>query len=314
MNPRLMVTTMVSPSQGNSSISSPLFDSEPVAPHVGPFPKTPWLDVWRRHFPSGELAIVSSDDTLIPLILEDNTVTFAGHADVTDYHTPLGPHVVEVLGAWIQDLPGGTRLVFDSLPLEAATVVRTAIELASIELTEQVHEVAAVMTLGNSREDWLATLSKKQRHEVRRKRRRFEEHFGEPVLSTIVGRDSVATFAAMHRKAFGDKGTFMTDGMEAFFADLHSHAGATMSALQTASGDIAAMAFGFFEPDGYYLYNSALEPMFAEGAPGVVLLDLLIEHVIDNGLRLFDFLKGDEVYKFRMGATARDLFVIEATT
>ncbi|GBE24928.1 hypothetical protein BMS3Bbin02_01210 [bacterium BMS3Bbin02] len=305
---------MVDLSADDSLASSHLFDSEPVAPHVGPFPKTPWLDVWRRHFPSGDLAIISSDDTLIPLILENNTVTFAGHADVTDYHAPLGPHVVEVLGAWIRDLPDGTRLVFDSLPLEAATVVRKAVERASIEPTERVHEVAAVMTLGDSRHDWLAALSKKQRHEVRRKRRRFEEHFGEPTLSTVTGRDSVATFAAMHRKAFGDKGTFMTDTMEAFFADLHKYSGATMSALRAASGDIAAMAFGFFEADGYYLYNSALEPTFAEGAPGVVLLDLLIEQVIDSGLHRFDFLKGDEVYKFRMGATARDLFVIEATT
>lgn len=298
----------------HAALATPLFGAEPVASHVGPFPKAPWLDVWRRHFPAGELEIIASEDTLIPVVVNDNTVTFAGHGDVTDYHSPLGPHVVDVLGSWIQQLPKGTRLVFDSLPQEAAVVVRKAVEAASLEVTERVHEVAAVMTLGESRDDWLASLSKKQRHEVRRKRRRFVEHFGEPSLSTVTGRDGVGIFAEMHRKAFGDKGEFMTDNMEAFFAGLYDDADATMCALRTASGDIAAMAFGFFEADGYYLYNSALEPQFAEGAPGVVLLDLLIEHVIDNGQLVFDFLKGDEVYKFRMGASARDLFVIEATT
>jgi len=305
---------MVDPISANTLMASPLFDATPVAPHVGPFPKTPWLDVWRRHFPAGELELVSSDDTLIPVIIDGNTVTFAGHADVTDYHTPLGTQVAEVLGSWVEKLPTGMRLVFDSLPREAATVVREAIEAASLDATERVHEVAAVMTLGSSRDEWLASLSKKQRHEVRRKRRRFVEHFGEPTLTTVTGHDSVTTFAQMHRKAFGDKGEFMTQDMEAFFAGLYERADATMCALRTASGDIAAMAFGFFESDGYYLYNSALEPEFAEGAPGVVLLDLLIEHVIDQGIQVFDFLKGDEVYKFRMGATARDLFVVEATT
>ncbi len=305
---------MVDPISANTRMASPLFDAAPIAPRVGPFPKTPWLDVWRSHFPSGELELVSSDDTLIPMIIDGNTVTFAGHADVTDYHAPLGPQVVEVLGSWVEKLPTGMRLIFDSLPREAAVVVREAVEAASLDATERVHEVAAVMTLGSSRDEWLASLSKKQRHEVRRKRRRFVEHFGEPTLTTVTGHDSVTTFAQMHRKAFGDKGEFMTQDMEAFFAGLHEHAGATMCALRTASGDIAAMAFGFFEPDGYYLYNSALEPEFAEGAPGVVLLDLLIEHVIDQGIQVFDFLKGDEVYKFRMGASARDLFVVEATT
>lgn len=305
---------MVDPISANTRMASPLFDAVPIAPRVGPFPKTPWLDVWRSHFPSGELELVSSDDTLIPMIIDGNTVTFAGHADVTDYHAPLGPQVVEVLGSWVEKLPTGMRLIFDSLPREAAVVVREAIEAASLDVTERVHEVAAVMTLGSSRDEWLASLSKKQRHEVRRKRRRFVEHFGEPTLTTVTGHDSVATFAQMHRKAFGDKGEFMTQDMEAFFAGLHERADATMCALRTASGDIAAMAFGFFESDGYYLYNSALEPEFAEGAPGVVLLDLLIEHVIDQGIQVFDFLKGDEVYKFRMGASARDLFVVEATT
>ncbi len=305
---------MVDPISANTRMASPLFDAAPIAPRVGPFPKTPWLDVWRSHFPSGELELVSSDDTLIPMIIDGNTVTFAGHADVTDYHAPLGPQVVDVLGSWVEKLPTGMRLIFDSLPREAAVVVREAIEAASLDLTERVHEVAAVMTLGSSRDEWLASLSKKQRHEVRRKRRRFVEHFGEPTLTTVTGHDSVTTFAQMHRKAFGDKGEFMTQDMEAFFAGLHERAGATMCALRTASGDIAAMAFGFFESDGYYLYNSALEPEFAEGAPGVVLLDLLIEHVIDQGIQVFDFLKGDEVYKFRMGASARDLFVVEATT
>jgi len=42
-----------------------------------------------------------------------------------------------------------------------------------------------------------------------------------------------------------------------------------------------------------------------------VLLALLIEDAIMQGMAVFDFLKGDEVYKFRLGARRRPLYVIE---
>ena len=38
----------------------------------------------------------------------------------------------------------------------------------------------------------------------------------------------------------------------------------------------------------------------------------MIETAIEEGLPRFDFLKGDEVYKFRLGAEERPLFRLEA--
>ncbi|MCH7668436.1 MAG: GNAT family N-acetyltransferase [Acidobacteria bacterium] len=297
-----------------SPFDNPVFAAQPAAQLLGPFPHAPFLRAWREHFPAGDLVVLANNDSLVPLVFEDGRVSFAGHRDVTDYHSPLGPTAVDLLADWIGALPRGTSLVFDSLPDEAAAVVMKAIEATGLTPTKRIHEVAAVMTLGDSRDEWLATLSKKQRHEVRRKRRRFAEAFGEPRLVTVSGADAVATFAKMHRNTIGEKGVFMTEQMAAFFHGLHADSGATITTLLGADERPAAMAFGFFESDAYYLYNSALEPSFAEGAPGVVLLDLLIEHVIEMGVHRFDFLKGDEPYKFRMGATARDLYEVEAAT
>ena len=297
-----------------SPFDNPVFAAQPAAQLLGPFPHAPFLRAWREHFPAGDLVVLANNDSLVPLVFEDATVSFAGHRDVTDYHSPLGPTAVDLLAEWIGTLPRGTSLVFDSLPDEAAAVVMKAIEATGLTPTKRIHEVAAVMTLGDSRDEWLSTLSKKQRHEVRRKRRRFAEAFGEPRLVTASGVDAVAAFAKMHRNTTGEKGAFMTEQMAAFFGDLHAHSGATITTLVGADERPAAMAFGFFESDAYYLYNSTLDPSFAEGAPGIVLVDLLIEQVIKKGARRFDFLKGDEAYKFRMGATARELYDVEATT
>jgi len=61
----------------------------------------------------------------------------------------------------------------------------------------------------------------------------------------------------------------------------------------------------------YYLYNSASDPAVGHASPGVVLVSALFEDRIARGTRIFDFLKGDEPYKFRYGARPRPLFLLE---
>ena len=51
----------------------------------------------------------------------------------------------------------------------------------------------------------------------------------------------------------------------------------------------------------------------ASASPGVVLVASMIESQIEREAKVFDFLKGDERYKFRMGAESRPLYVIEGT-
>ena len=62
-------------------------------------------------------------------------------------------------------------------------------------------------------------------------------------------------------------------------------------------------AYAYFSLDGVvYLYNSGYNPgMHASLSPGWVLLAQLIEHVIESGHTRFDFMRGDEDYKYRFG-------------
>jgi len=55
------------------------------------------------------------------------------------------------------------------------------------------------------------------------------------------------------------------------------------------------------------------EQGLADALPGVVLVHELIESAIASGRTRFDFLKGDETYKVRLGAAARQLFTLEGT-
>ena len=119
-------------------------------------------------------------------------------------------------------------------------------------------------------------------------------------------------FVTMHRAALGEKGAFFDDAMASFFAALLDLDGAALDLLTAGDGTPVAAAFGFEEPDAYYLYNSAFDPDLGKVSPGVVLVDRMIEQAIAAGRARFDFLKGDEAYKFRMGAEARPLFRVEA--
>ena len=73
-----------------------------------------------------------------------------------------------------------------------------------------------------------------------------------------------------------------------------------------------AAAFGFESNDAYYLYNSAYAPDAARLSPGIVLVAALVRSAVRSGRRRLDFLKGDERYKFDLGAEPRPLYRVTA--
>ncbi|MEA3510654.1 MAG: GNAT family N-acetyltransferase, partial [Actinomycetota bacterium] len=87
-------------------------------------------------------------------------------------------------------------------------------------------------------------------------------------------------------------------------------AGAAVDLLSVAGTPVAA-AFVFTDTDALYLYNSSYAEDASDTSPGIVLLTSMIERSIDDGVRRFDFLKGDEQYKYRLGAIDRPLTVVQ---
>ncbi len=286
-------------------------EGEPAAPRTGPFPFRPFLEtVWKhRTDRTSELVLATTKDSAVALaVSEGGLVQFAGEADLTDYHSPIGTDTADLLAVALSE-QGGKAFRFDSLPLEATTGVALALDNLGAHATVTEHEGTAVLDLPPTFDEWLMGIGKKERHEVRRKRRRFEAEFG-PAKIVPGDPDSFTAFCSMHRESDGAKGAFMTDAMEQYFSDLVSNAGAVVHAL-VCEGRTLATAFGWETDDGYYFYNSAFDPSAAFASPGVVLFSSMIEAEILRGAKVFDFLKGDESYKFRHGAGARPLFVVE---
>lgn len=292
----------------HEDLDGPALDLAPLAAAVGPFPGRDFLGVWAGHR-GIDVMVVEAGEAALTLWDDAGVIRFAGEADLTDYHSPLGADPTGLVAGLRTVLGTGTRVHFDSMPQEAADAVVRGLAESGTDVSPARHEIAAVLDLPGSRDAYLAGLGSKQRHEVRRKRRRFVDAFGDAELRRRS--DAFGAFVDLHRCAPGDKGEFMTDPMARFFEALLDK-GFVLDVLETPSGDLAAAAFAYEDDDAYYLYNSAFDPEAYHASPGVVLVDMLIEQAIEAGKPRFDFLKGDEVYKFRLGAAERPLFEVEA--
>ncbi|MFV1999147.1 MAG: GNAT family N-acetyltransferase [Acidimicrobiia bacterium] len=285
-------------------------DLEPLAPETGPFAQRPFLEtVWRhRDDARSELLIELIPRGAVALALSNGHIEFAGQENLTDYHSPLGSAGVAAVVNAIVRLSGHS-FSLDSLPHTVALSIATGLEESGVSARIDRHETVSILSLPESYDEWLTSIGKKERHEVRRKRRRFEAEFGK-IAVVRQGIEALDGFCRMHRSSRGDKAAFMTGDMQDYFGDLMRHANASIHTLVCDSVPRAS-AFGFETEPGFYYYNSAYDPDAALSSPGIVLLAALIEDQIERGAATFDFLKGGERYKIKHGAEPRPLFTID---
>jgi CelD/BcsL family acetyltransferase involved in cellulose biosynthesis len=172
-------------------------------------------------------------------------------------------------------------------------------------------EVCPVLDLapGTDFEGYLATLGKKERHEVRRKVRRAEAA-GD--VGFARSEDPIAdldAFVDLHQKRWGVDGLFpATPGgaqSRAFFRGLFENcARGGLIALHFLTVDGRRIAAGIWFDDGetLYFYNAGVDPEARDLSPGVILVARAIEVALRGGRSRFDFLRGDEPYKYGWGA------------
>ncbi|MEX2653479.1 MAG: GNAT family N-acetyltransferase [Acidimicrobiia bacterium] len=286
----------------------------PRAPATGPFARAPFLSAVTAL--TGETpTTVTNDSSAIIVVETDGEIRLAGDSDLTDYHCPLGSEVKSAVAFLVDAADPGTRFRFDSLPGDAATEIADAFAATGVEASATEHTVAAVVDISSGYDEYLAAIGKKQRHEVRRKQRRYVDAVGELIHEVHTDEGwALEEFFRLHRLSDGEKGSFMTPVREDFFRTLIGQPGWRLDVLRSPDSDDTATAclFSYVDDEGVYLYNSSYDRGLSDASPGVAIVGSMIEQACREGLARFDFLKGDEVYKFRLGAVARPLFEVVA--
>ena len=192
-------------------------------------------------------------------------------------------------------------------------LVQTA-ENRECKVSTSSEDITLELDLPATWEDYLGLLNGKQRHEIRRKFRRLDEA-GDVNLRVVEDAAEIPqhmpTFFELFKMSSNEKAAFMTEQMTSFFQAL---AGATARSkilklyiLELNAAPVAiSMCFDFNST--LHLYNSGFDPRFTSLSVGLLCKVLSIKDAIQSGRRKYDFLKGAETYKYRLGGSEVPLY------
>lgn len=291
-----------------------------------------WLQTVRRHLDQEGVAkvFIALEDQnivgIVPMALEDKvdkggpSARMLGPHHVCDYQDlVVAPgYEVSVTAALLDHLKNLGMEYVSLRTLRSDGRLYQAVDQLAEEnrLTVQWEpdEVTFEIDLPQDWDGYLMQLSGKQRHEVRRKIRRLEA--GGPYLYRMISHDTdldrdVDIFLDLFKKNREDKAEFMDDVMEDYFKDLIRFM-ADLDMLRLGILEVedqpSSSVLCFDYQGTRYLYNSGYDQSYDDLSVGILSKVFSIRDAIDNGMRCYDFLKGEEVYKGRIGGRQQPLF------
>jgi CelD/BcsL family acetyltransferase involved in cellulose biosynthesis len=286
----------------------------------------PWLEAWWREFGSEAelyLGAVRQGGVIIgiaPLLLWGAEASFIGSADVCDYldFVIVPGREIDFFNILLNDLRQRGISLLNLKPLRPhSTVLSHLVDIArhsKYEVSCKTEDVSLELDLPPTWQGYLGTLTQKQRHEVRRKLRRLREA-GDVNYRIIEdsgsASQSMTIFLKLFRESRQDKAIFLTARMESFFTSLANamaQAGLLklgileLDALPTA----AVMCFDY--NNVVFLYNNGYLSEYSSLSVGLIAKVLCIKDSVERGRGKFDFLKGAEEYKHRLGGKEVNLY------
>jgi CelD/BcsL family acetyltransferase involved in cellulose biosynthesis len=307
------------------------------ASHV-PFLRHEYLTSWWRtlgggEWRNGELCVViarredQSLAAIAPLFFTENSqgepaLMLLGSFEISDYLDILAcpdylPGFMEDLLDCLANLSSPIWRVIDlynivesspTLPLLKEAVLRR-----NWVYVEEPLQHCPYIPLPSDWEAYLASLDKKQRHEVRRKMRRAEG--SELPVTWYIVQDKakldreiedlfqlMTTDEAKNRFLTKEMRLQMRTAIQTAFAE-----GWLQLAFLAVGGEKAAAYVNFDYDNRIWVYNSGFNPRFRELSTGWVLLSYLLKWSIENKRSTFDFMRGEEDYKYRFGGIDRHI-------
>ena len=199
-------------------------------------------------------------------------------------------------------------LQLDSLSYEQVRVLLKNKQCKEIIIKKSDRSIS--LNLPTNYDLYLNNLGKKKRHELKRKKSKFSTELGEIDLQSSNDLEIFNKFVEQHKLSYGEKGSFMNEDVELFFRSLLSIKGWKIYFIESQNLLISS-AFVYENRKGCYLYNSTKNSQFDAINPGIVLIDLIIQKMINEKKEFFDFLKGYDRYKLDLGGSTIQLYDAE---
>ena len=298
---------------------------------TSPFQTLEWQRVWMNEVGNGAspriLKFVDGQQTLgmASLRSDGDSLTFVGDEDLCDYNDFLvlpgreRPFFNALLDYLEEAACSQLRLFSLSEESPTLTLLPEAARSRGCDVDIVQQEVCPGRQLPEEWEEYVAGLSKKHRHELRRKLRRLDTAEGVRWYSLTqpeeveAAMDDFLELLAMSRQ---DKAEFLTPQREKFFRSLASslsREGLLSLFFMEIQGSRVASAMTFDYGGSRLLYNSGFNPEFGYYSVGLLLKALSVKCAIEDGKSYYDFLRGNERYKYHLGGIDKPIYNMVVT-
>jgi len=309
-----------------------------------PFRTWQWLVPWWRHYGRGRqlyvLAVYDQQDVLraiAPWMLESSirdgrVLRLLGSGEVCSDYVGLltaaesAAEVAEALATWLSEKAHRRNATdrdfrWDQLELEGIDADDAPTAKLIAHLRQRGNAVHCQpgpqcwrISLPETWDDYLASLSKSHRKKLRRLERNGLHAQKARVCSVEQGADlqqAMAILVDLHQRRFrdlGEPGCFASDNFSGFL-----HEAAEQMAAENClrlywiewQGEPIAAEFQLLGDTAVYAYQAGMAPDQLEQQPGRLSCIVGLKQAIAESSPAFDFLRGNESFKAHWGATPR---------
>lgn len=295
-----------------------------------------WVTIWWKHFGDGNrlnILLIEKEEEVIgifPLMITEYKVGFLKFCaletigSVNCNYIGLVPcenreEVVTALITYLEkELRMGKLVLRLTLVPEYSELLRMLREHASLfsknlVVQENAKTLAPYISLPATWEEQFSSLSRNRRWLLRKELRKLNEaykvEFRECAADNL--ESMLNMFFDLHQRRWQSvnvRGVFSNPRMKEFYRDIarqfHQNSWLCFSYL-TVDSEVVSAEFGFVYNGKLYGATAARDLRYSKYSIGHLHYMFMIKDAIKKHLREFDFLKGDEPYKFYWTKSAR---------
>ena len=171
--------------------------------------------------------------------------------------------------------------------------------------------------LNVSFDEYLHRLSASTRYSLGRKRRKLEREFGKVTVEHFDLKNNpekLDTLFDLHKQRWsvlkGKSSTFSSEYRKLFNRKLlprFDEGGGFFSCMSVAEKPVSIM-YVFVYKENAYFYQNGWDPAYATYGVGILNIQYAIRYAIELGCKTFDFLRGEEAYKYKFCEDVRQAY------
>ena len=274
-----------------------------------------WFDIFGGN---STLKIFSDNENFIaPMYFQKNVAYLCGGQDLFDYHDFISNQNVnkDLIKQLFDEILDKINLVELNSIVSGSKLHKYIMELEKeYEINYINEDVCPIIKLPNTFENYLLQLSKKNRHEIRRKIRKFENNLEFEIVETDSNNveEHLIEFLRL-MKLNPEKRNFLNQSRIEFMSRVIKYAILSNTGNLTfikIKNEMVATSFEFKNNDKLFVYNSGYNDNFSEYSVGLLNHIYNIKNKVSK-YKFIDFLRGSEEYKYRIGCINQDLITIK---